>query len=343
MYPKVAIIILNWNGWEDTLECLESLNNIDYPNYYLILVDNASSDSSLNRIRNYCDGKTVKNNSQKSKNDTTIDLLEIDYKELTKVKLDQNLFINENRLEKLILIDNDKNYGFTEGNNIGMRFGLKNLSVEYFLLLNNDTVVDESFLKNMINSVGEYENIGFAGAKIYYYKPDEVSNLISFAGGTIGLNNSEPHPVGVDEVDNGQYNADRLVDYVEGSCMLVSTELIRDVGLFNPDYFTYWEEIDWCIRGKKAGYNTLYTAKASIWHKCYGSDIGASSIFYMIRNRFLFIKENENIGQKITSVIYFFFYFFWKIFISFTFIRRDKTKLGSFLRGTYAGIKILMK
>jgi GT2 family glycosyltransferase len=343
MYPKVAIIILNWNGWEDTLECLESLNNIDYPNYYLILVDNASSDNSLNRIRNYCDGKNVKNNSQKSKNDTAIDLLEIDYKELTKVKLDQNLFINENRLEKLILIDNDENYGFTEGNNIGMRFGLKNLSVEYFLLLNNDTVVDESFLKNMINSVGNYEKIGFAGAKIYYYKSDEVSNLISFAGGTIGLNNSEPHPVGVDEVDNGQYDNDRLVDYVEGSCMLVNTDLILDVGLFNPDYFTYWEEIDWCIRGKKAGYNTLYTAKASIWHKCYGSDVGASSIFYMIRNRFLFIKENENTIQKITSIIYFIFYFFWKIFISLTFIRRDKTKLGSFLRGTYAGIKILMK
>lgn len=344
MYPRVAFIILNWNGWDDTIQCLESINEIDYPNYYLLLVDNASHDDSLNRIRDFCSGKKLDQVDEEiEKNDNRIDLLEIENNEFSGVKLDENAFKNSNKLGKIILIKNDKNYGFTEGNNIGMRFGIEHLSVEYFLLLNNDTVVEKSFLKNMIKSVDENENIGFAGPKIYYYKHGEVSNLISFAGGTIALNNSEPHPVGVDEVDNGQYDDDRIVDYVEGSCLLVSTELIHDVGMFDSEYFTYWEEIDWCIRGKKAGYNTLYTAKASIWHKCYGSDIGARSLYYMIRNRFLFIKKNENTTQIVTSLLYFFLYFFWKIFISLTVIRRDKIKLGSFLRGTYDGIKILIK
>ncbi len=56
-YPEVAVIILNWNGWEDTIECLESLYQINYPNYNVILVDNASEDNSIEKIREYCAGK----------------------------------------------------------------------------------------------------------------------------------------------------------------------------------------------------------------------------------------------------------------------------------------------
>ncbi len=55
--PKVSVIILNWNGWEDTIECLESLYQIDYPNYDVVLVDNDSKDDSIQRIRNYCEGR----------------------------------------------------------------------------------------------------------------------------------------------------------------------------------------------------------------------------------------------------------------------------------------------
>ena len=56
-YPRVAIIVLNWNGWENSIECLESIYKIDYPNYHLILVDNASNDDSIEKIREYCSGK----------------------------------------------------------------------------------------------------------------------------------------------------------------------------------------------------------------------------------------------------------------------------------------------
>ncbi len=343
MYPQVVIVLLNWNGWEDTIECLKSINKVEYPNYFLIVVDNASHDDSLNRIKNFCNGTPITESFQDAhqNNSRIIELLELDQDQLSTVKIDPERFINSDKLEKLIIIKNNENYGFTEGNNIAMKFAISKLPLDYFLLLNNDTVVDKLFLKNMINSVCKNKNIGFAGPKIYYHKPDEISNLISFAGGKIGLNSSEPHPIGVDEIDIGQYDKDKIVDYVEGSCMLVSKELTEKVGLFNPEYFTYWEEIDWCIRGKKAGYDTLYTSKSTIWHKCYGSDTGANSIYYMIRNRFLFIKENETKRQTFTSLLYYFFYFFWKILISLTIIRRDKTKLKSFIRGTRDGIIIL--
>jgi GT2 family glycosyltransferase len=57
MNPKVSVIILNWNGWEDTIECLESLYQIDYPNYDVVLIDNDSKDDSIQRIRDYSEGK----------------------------------------------------------------------------------------------------------------------------------------------------------------------------------------------------------------------------------------------------------------------------------------------
>ena len=59
MYPRVAVIIINWNGWENTIECLESLCKIDYPNYDTIIVDNASKDNSLEKMRDYFNGKIV--------------------------------------------------------------------------------------------------------------------------------------------------------------------------------------------------------------------------------------------------------------------------------------------
>lgn len=345
VYPNVAFIVLNWNGWQDTLECLKSIDGLNYPNYHMILVDNASQDDSINRIKNYY--KAVSKNKKLNhkpelglQSNGIENVVEIDSKDLTGFEIDPHNWLNSYKLENMILIKNDENYGFTGGNNIALNFAHNKLKPDYYLLLNNDTVVEPEFLKNMIDSVHKYDDVGFAGPKIYYHNPTEVSNLLSFAGGTINLNTSEPSPIGTDETDNGQYDRDMIVDYVEGSCMLVSYELCETVGFFNQDYFTYWEEIDWCIRGKKAGFKTIYSHRAKIWHKCYGSDTGALSIYYMIRNRFLFMKLNETSLQRFTSTLYYFCYFFWKILFSLVLVRRDRTKLRSFVDGTLDGIRI---
>lgn len=345
-HPRVAFIVLNWNGWQDTVECLKSVNSLNYPNYLMVLVDNASKDDSIHHIRNYYKGlddhKVVENSEGIGQDSGIKNVLEIDLEDLERIEIEPDNYINCNSLENMIIIKNDENYGFTGGNNIALKFACQKLKPDYYLLLNNDTVVDPHFLKSMVNSASEFEDVGFVGSKIYYYKPSEVSNLLSFTGGNISLNTSEPHPVGKDENDDGQYDTDRIVDYVEGSCMLVSRELGEAVGFFNQDYFTYWEEIDWCLRGKKAGFKTIYSHDAKIWHKCYGSDAGALSIYYMIRNRFLFMSLNETRLECFSSILYYFLYFFWKILFSFTFVRRDAGKLRSLLRGTWDGILILI-
>src|ERR1700690_2923308 len=139
--PKVSVIILNWNGWKDTIECLESLYQIDYPNYDIILVDNHSEDDSIQKIRDYCEGKirpksTFYNYNQENK---PIQIFEYTQKEIEK-DLQTNKSKGYQDLssdKKLILIKNDKNYGFAEGNNVGIRYSLKTLNPQYILLLNN--------------------------------------------------------------------------------------------------------------------------------------------------------------------------------------------------------------
>lgn len=127
--PKVSIIILNWNDWQDTLECFDSLLKITYPNYEVIILDNNSTNESVEKINNWIANKKTA----------------ISYK----------------------LLINKQNLGFAGGNNPGIKYAIQNKS-DYVLLLNNDTTVDPNFLEKLVK-VGESDkNFGIIGPKIYY-------------------------------------------------------------------------------------------------------------------------------------------------------------------------------
>jgi GT2 family glycosyltransferase len=333
--PPVSIIILNWNGWQDTIECLESVYQIDYSNYNVIVVDNASTDHSIKKIKEYCEGKIeVESKFFKYKNgNKPIKVIEHDEEELNE---------KFNKFKGLILLKNHKNYGFAEGNNKAIQYALKNLKNDYILLLNNDTVVDKEFLTQLVN-IAKNKKIGFVGPKTYYYEFNGGSNVIGFAGGILNRRKCQLNPVGKDELDEGQYDQSKKVDYVEGSCLLIKKEIIKEIGCFDSDYFTYWEEVDWCIRGIKADYISFYSPKAKIWHKTRASEVGASSIYYMIKNRFLFIKKNKKDVKIASSLIYFFGYYFWIIFGSVLIIHKSHEKCLALITGTFDGVKILLK
>lgn len=127
--PKVSIIIVNWNGWQDTLECLDSLKKITYPNYEAIIVDNGSTNESVEKIKNWI-------NSNGSA---------ISYK----------------------LLANDCNAGFAGGNNVGIKQALEN-GADYVLLLNNDTTVAPDFLDKLVEAGESGAKCGIVGPKIYF-------------------------------------------------------------------------------------------------------------------------------------------------------------------------------
>ena len=168
MNPKVSIITLNWNGWKDTIECLESLYQITYPNYDIIVVDNGSKDESTAKLEIYCEGeiKVESKFFEYSGENKPIKIIGYTREEAEAGGGKENEVAGLPSNRKLILIKNEKNYGFAEGNNSGMRYALKALNPEYVLLLNNDTVVDKEFLGVLVKAGMSYERIGICGAKL---------------------------------------------------------------------------------------------------------------------------------------------------------------------------------
>ncbi|MFQ5821301.1 MAG: glycosyltransferase family 2 protein [Candidatus Heimdallarchaeota archaeon] len=256
--PKVSIIILNWNGLRDTMECLESLKKVYYPNYDVIVVDNGSEGNDV---------------------------------EVLKQKYGDYVHI----------IENHRNYGFAEGNNKGIRYALSNLEPEYVLLLNSDTTVDHNFLTELIKVAERDSKVAIVGSKIYYYNEQ---NKINSAGAVIDLWKGRSNKIGVDEIDVGQFDKIREVDYVGGSCFLIRRTAIENIGMLDPEYFAYWEETDYCVRAHRVGYKIIYVPQAIIWHKEAASTGKTSKlqVYYLTRNRLLFMKKNAKLLHKITFI-----------------------------------------
>jgi GT2 family glycosyltransferase len=299
--PLVAIVILNWNGWEDTIECLESLYQINYSNYRVVVVDNNSSNESILKIKDYCNGKIKVKSEFFEYNERN---KPVDVTEYCKEESETRANYLAQDHDHLTLIKNDRNYGFAEGNNIGIRYALQILNADYILLLNNDTVVNKDFLQEMVN-VGEMDqNIGIIGPKIYYYgKP----NIIWCIGGKIDWKFARGLHVGTNEVDNGQYNEMKEFDYVSGSVFLIKREVIDNIGLMDKKFFLYFEETDLALRASKNGYKSVYAPEAKIWHKVSKSGGGLSKpigLYYITRNRWLFMKKWAKKSDYVFFIIY---------------------------------------
>lgn len=293
----MAIIILNWNGWEDTLECLESVYQINYPEYDVIVVDNNSEDISIKKIEDYCAGKIKVNSSFLNyQNENPIKIFEYSSTELQSSKLPEMDVINSaESKEKLILIKNDKNYGFARGNNIGISYALKSLDAEYVLLLNNDTVVDKDFLTELVDVAKNNDNVGFVGPKVYIYND---KNILQVAGGAkVDLKHGEVDEIAYHQRDEGQFDHYLEPDYIGGTCILCSREVIEEVGMLDPGYFMYWEDADWCFRGRNQGYKSVYAFKSKIWHKYGASSDTPFKMYYFTRNRIYFMKKNSALWE----------------------------------------------
>ncbi|KAF5043845.1 Glycosyl transferase family 2 [anaerobic digester metagenome] len=341
MEPKVSIIILNWNGWKDTLECIESLYQTDYSNYDVIIVDNYSKDDSINKIKAYCEGKLDVNSQffcydEKSKPIKIFEYLQEELKFLTPNKEISHIPSNK----KLTIIKNNANYGFAEGNNIGIRYVLKSFSSDYILLLNNDTVVDKKFLNELLKVAKNDEKIGFLGPKTYYYNYNGDKNVINFAGGKLNIKKGKASHLGLKEIDNNQHNEIKKVDYIEGSCLLIKRNVLEEIGLLDLNYFAYWEEIDLCIRGLKEGYISIYVPKSKIWHKVSQSVNNEIKTYYLNRNRIWFMKKYSNRNEYLFFRLYLFMYEFWRELCVYIIYFQDLKKTKCFLKSIKDGFKL---
>ncbi|KAF5029528.1 glycosyltransferase family 2 protein [Methanobacterium aggregans] len=290
--PHVSIIILNWNGWKDTIECLESVYQINYPNYDVVLIDNDSKDDSIEKIKEYCNGalKVESTFFEAEKVKTPIKIIECPLEDL-----DSKPNTNTKSCDReLVIIRNNENLGFAEGNNVGIIYVLEHLKSDYVMLLNNDTVVDTDFLNELIPFSEKADEIGVVGPSVFYYNDPDT---LTYIGGHVDVCHGKityPH---LNETLKSEIPEE--MDYISGCSLLIKRDVIEDIGLLDPDYFLYYEDTDWCLRVKNAGYRLFYVPKAKIWHKVSASIVNSSTSFYYgTRNQFLLMKKNCKKGIK---------------------------------------------
>jgi len=337
MNPHVSIVTLNWNGWEDTIECLESVFQIDYTNFDVILVDNASEDDSLEKIRDYCSGHLPVESSFFKYTPFSRPIKVYEYDET--FENDEIPPKIENLTNKHItLIKNRENIGFPGGNNVGIKFALKFFDPDYILLLNNDTVVDKNFLGELVKNGESRDDIGILGPKIYFY--DEPQTIWS-AGCKISWKLSRGIQIGTRAVDHDQYDEIKEVEYVSGSAFLIKMEVIKKIGLMDEKYFLYFEESDWTLRANQEGYRSAYIPTAHIWHKVSSSGGGISNtigLYYITRNRWLFMKKW---AKKSDFLIFLVIQIIWAILfpILLSFYYRDKELFYTYYAGLREGIR----
>ncbi len=288
------VILLNWNGWKDTLECLESLFRLNCPDFRVVVCDNASTDGSLEKIAAWARGEILAEpaNPQLSRLSLPPFPKPIPHLELTREQAESGAASYEGQL---VLIQTGANLGFAGGNNVGLRYALGDSTGHFFWLLNNDTVVEPDALSAMVRLMEQQSEIGLCGSlNLSYYNPKEV---LAQGGKTYcnwtGRVHTPPLPM-VDELDSRP----APMDFVNGASMLASRAFLEKVGLMEESYFLYFEELDWAMRAKgklKLGY-----ARGSVIYHKEGAVIGSNrermkrsllSEKYLSRNRVLFTKR----------------------------------------------------
>jgi len=187
------------------------------------------------------------------------------------------------------VIDMGANIGFTEANNVGIRYALRN-GAEYILLLNDDTEVAPDFLTKLIDIAESHPDAGMLGPIIYYFdRPDKVW----FAGGRFNPETCMAATTGFNKTVQCEDSVPIESDFVTGCALLVKRKAIEKIGLLDERIFIYCEDLDWGLRLIKAGLKSLVVPDARIWHKVSITVGGLDSpftIYHKTRSRLLMAK-----------------------------------------------------
>jgi len=260
-FPEVSIIILNWNGWKDTIECLESIYRLDYPYYHVIIVDNGSSDDSIEKIKLWAKGK-IKLESiffENVSNNKQIDIVEVRKKDIEKTN---SFFIGENYRNCITVILNEENLGFAKGNNVGIRYAIER-GFDYVFLLNNDTVISQqSFLSEMINFMEENKEVGIGVPCIYYYnQPDKVWNC----GGKLLPFGWRKYFTSENICNSRRKHIN--ISFATGCALFIRKSILKEYGLLSEDFFFGEEDYEFSMRMKKNKVKMVCVLNTKIYHK----------------------------------------------------------------------------
>ena len=261
MSKDLGIVICNFNKVDYLKGCLETLYKSNFENlsYTVVVVDNASTDESVNFIKD-------------------------NYKEV-------------------VLLENEVNTGGSGGFDKGIKYSIEK-EYKYVALLDNDILLEENTILNLVKYIKENPKVGVVGSKICTMdNPKVLQEMGSFIDFDEKFNIETPLK---SHLDNDELPDVVVCDYVPACCLITTNEVLKKVGSFNTDHFIYWDDMDWCTRVKKAGFEIHAINNSRVFHKMGAANhTNTFGVYYFERNRIMFFLkhlEESKIEAFINSV-----------------------------------------
>lgn len=316
---KVYVVIINWNGWKYTIECLESLKKQKYRNFQVIISDNASSDDSVEKIKEYLSGRSLIKGDGSDIFKQYVEPItsdEIEYFEFESSEVEKFDFstqeYNANKDKALwypvIFVKNPANYGTSRGNNVGFRFALTQDDASYIWVLNNDVALDFNALGNLVDDCERDPKIGATASVLRFY--DDPGVIQTIGGGkfwpVIGTarlcsKNSQFEELGKKSKD--EILSD--INYLMSCSMLIKVQALKDCGIYDEDFFVYTEETEWSFRIQKLGWKISTALDSYIFHKESASTKGIRHMYFYLLNKSNQVFVRKHYGRIISLVAIF--------------------------------------
>jgi GT2 family glycosyltransferase len=232
-------------------------------------------------------------------------------------------------------IRSERNLGFAGGNNLA----IKEASGDYLFLVNNDTEFTPGLIENLTAVLDSRPEVGIISPKILYF---DKPNIIQYAGFTVmNMNTGRNRCIGQMEQDQGQYdNTTGPTGFVHGAAMMIRKEALKKAGLMPELFFLYYEEMDWCEKIRKSGFEIWLEPKARIYHK-ESMSVGKRSLlkeYFMSRNRTLFIRRNAPLFSRIIFYFHLMFLVTPRNLLSYS-LKGSKGYSRQFLRGIWWNLR----
>jgi GT2 family glycosyltransferase len=264
--PSVFVIVINWDGEDDTRQCLTSLQAVDYPNMHVVISDNGSRPASLAALREWAAGHAIVQSAPQ----------------------ESPRLVGTGGIRSLCILENGSNLGFTGANTTGIRHALRH-GADYVLFLNNDTVVTPAFLSRMVEVAEREPGYGLLGCKTLLGDGSDPQRTIWSLGG-YEYRFGNPMNIGSNQPDRPQWKGVVENELVCGCCMLIRRKAIETCGVQDDDLFFAIDDVEYSLRVAQRGWRNALVLDAEIYHAGSRSVDGRTGLqlYYLFRNTYYF-------------------------------------------------------
>jgi len=276
---RIGAVILNWNGWRDTIACAETLRCPKYHELEIVVVDNGSKDQSVERLLDWSASRSrvLMEESAEWMGDGVSRCWA--WTERRKPA---------GRFDRLVLVECRHNLGFAGGCNIGIRYVMKT-GADTILLLNNDVEADGDLLSRLARESERDKGIGILAPTVLEYS---ARGEVQSAGGAMNLWTGRGRLLGAGRKYEAIGDAVVDVDWVSGAALMIRRAVLEVLGMLDERFFLTYEETDYCLRARRHGYRVVVVSDAAVYHKGGASMSGLIAEYYLTRNRPLFMAKN---------------------------------------------------